>query len=219
MVSDDDPDSPHGCAALRPLRGAAVLRWSVATLASGLPDRLLVVAPPLLAVAARHAVQGLAAEVVPVPGASDGHRLRTVLRLTAGDELVLHDPLYPLISSGLAGELAAALRAAGERAAAAVPVCPLTETVKRVIHGRVLETVDRVGLVVTAMPQVYRRPALLAAVEAALEAEADLWLSEPAALPELLLRRGEELVPVRVDDPGPRVTTVDALERVAASLC
>ena len=133
------------------------------------------------------------------------------------DLLVLHDPLYPLATAALVEALLAALRAAGPGTAAAVPVYPLTETVKRLGPDRLVhETVDRSGLVVTATPQVYRRPALLAALESA--EPGDLGLVDPAALPERLLCRGEQVLPVTADDPGPRAGSAEALDRVAAAL-
>ena len=221
LVAQDDPEAPNGSAALRLLRGAPVLRWATAALAGPAVDRLLLVAPPSLAPAASRAVGGLAVELVPVPGTSPGERLRAVLRVVGQarqqDLLVLHDPLYPLATAALVEALLAALRQAGPGAAAAVPVHPLNETVKRLgPDGLVHQTVDRSGLVVTATPQVYRRPALLAAIESA--GPGDLGLVDPAALPERLLRRGEQVLAVTVDDPGPRAGSAEALDRVAAAL-
>ena len=234
LVAQDDPEAPNGSAALRLLRGAPVLRWAVAALAGAEVDRLLLVAPPALAAAAGRAVRGLtlgslaagglAVELVPVPGASPGDRLRAVLRVAGParpqDLLVLHDPLYPLATAALVEALLAALRAAGPGTAAAVPVHPLTETVMRLgPDGLVHETVDRSGLVVTATPQVYRRPALLAALESAEPGDCGLvGLVDPAALPERLLGRGEQVLPVSADDPGPRAGSAEALDRVAAAL-
>jgi 2-C-methyl-D-erythritol 4-phosphate cytidylyltransferase len=228
MAPDDDADAPDGCAALRLLRGAPVLRWSVAALATAAPDRLLVITPPSLAMAARRAVQGLAAEVVPAPGIGTGHRLRAVLQASrrAGDGayrdgdddlVVLHDPLYPLASGSQVALLAAALRDAGPESAAAVPVHPLTETVKRVTPDRLVhETVDRTGFVVTATPQLFRPAPLQAALDRASDVE--LMLTDPASLADLLLRGGDLVLPVLVDEAGPRVCSADALDRVAASL-
>jgi 2-C-methyl-D-erythritol 4-phosphate cytidylyltransferase len=227
-VGDDDPDAPRGCAALRLLRRAPVLRWSVAALAAADLDRVLVLAPPALAPPVARAVADLdRVEVVPVPGLGAGHRLRTALRLTAaaqrafetgadGGVVLLHDPLYPLATAAVAGRLLDALLA-DPGAVAALPVHPLTETVKRLgPDGLVHETVDRAGFVVTATPQAYRHGDLLVALERA--ADADLPLADPAALPDLLLRSGHRLLPVRVDDLGPRADSADALARTAAAL-
>ncbi len=228
LVGEDDPEAPHGCAALRLLAGEPVLRRSVAVLAAASPDRLLVLAPPLLAGEVARAVADLGTvEVVPVPGPGHGHRLRTVLRLTAsaqqafdadvpGGTVLLHDPLYPLAPPAVAARVLDALRA-DPAAVAAVPVHPLTETVKRLgPDDLVHETVDRSGFVVTATPQAYRHADLLLALERA--QDADLWLTDPAALPDLLLRDGHRVLPVDVDDLGPRVGTADALTRTAAAL-
>lgn len=229
-VGEDDPDAPHGCAALRPLRGAPVLRWSVSALAAARPDRLLVLAPPALAAEAARVVAGLGAvEVVPVPGPGHGHRLRTVLRLTAAAQqafevedgagagaVLLHDPLYPLAPATVAARLLEALRA-DPAAVAAVPVHPLIETVKRLGPDELVhETVDRSGFVVTATPQAYRHADLLLALERA--ADADLWLTDPAALPDLLLRAGQRVLPVEVEDLGGRAGSADAVARAAAAL-
>lgn len=227
LLGEDDGDAPHGCAALRPLRGAPVLRWSVAALAAADLDRVLVLAPPALAGEAARAVADLGpVEVVPVPGPGHGHRLRTALRLTAaaqgafepagGGSVLLHDPLYPLAPATVAARLLAALRADPE-AVAAVPVHPLTETVKRLgPDGLVHETVDRSGFVVTATPQAYRHADLLLVLERA--DDVDLVLADPAALPDLLLRAGHRVLPVEVDDLGGRVGSAEAVARAAAAL-
>jgi 2-C-methyl-D-erythritol 4-phosphate cytidylyltransferase len=52
----------------------------------------------------------------------------------------------------------------------AVPVVPVSDTVKRVEHGRVVGTVDREGLRFVQTPQAFRRDVLVAAHERALAA-------------------------------------------------
>jgi 2-C-methyl-D-erythritol 4-phosphate cytidylyltransferase len=72
------------------------------------------------------------------------------------DVVVLHDALFPLVDAAAVGAVLGALRA-DPRAAAAVAVLPVTDTLKQVApDGAVLATVDRTRLRVAGSPQAYR---------------------------------------------------------------
>ena len=77
----------------------------------------------------------------------------------SADVIVCHDVARPLASP----KLFSAVVAAVERADGAIPVLPVTDTVKRVRGDEVVDTVDRTGLVAVQTPQAFRREALVAA--------------------------------------------------------
>ena len=78
----------------------------------------------------------------------------------AADVVVVHDAARPLASRGLFARVIAAVRAGAD---AAIPGVPVTDTVKRVVDRRVVETVPRDDLVTVQTPQAFRRAALQAA--------------------------------------------------------
>jgi 2-C-methyl-D-erythritol 4-phosphate cytidylyltransferase len=82
----------------------------------------------------------------------------------AKTELVLvHDGARPLVDGRLISRIIAEARAGG----AAVPIVPLEETVKEVLEGRVVRTVDRSELFCVQTPQGFLYPVLLKALDAA----------------------------------------------------
>lgn len=76
------------------------------------------------------------------------------------DVVVVHDAARPLASRQLFARVIAAVRAGAD---AAIPGVPVTDTVKRVVDRRVVETVPRDDLVTVQTPQAFRRTALQAA--------------------------------------------------------
>lgn len=82
--------------------------------------------------------------------------------VTAGEPVVLHDPLCPMTPPDF---IAACVDRAVERGCVVVGVRPVTDTVKVVDGGVVGETVDRDRLVVVASPVVLP-PTVVAALDA-----------------------------------------------------
>ena len=81
--------------------------------------------------------------------------------LSGKHELVLvHDAARALVPPAVVIRVVDALRAG---APAVIPVVPLSDTVKRLRDGRVLETVDRSSLHAVQTPQGFRRDVLAAA--------------------------------------------------------
>jgi 2-C-methyl-D-erythritol 4-phosphate cytidylyltransferase / 2-C-methyl-D-erythritol 2,4-cyclodiphosphate synthase len=72
------------------------------------------------------------------------------------ERVVCHDVARPFARP----ELFSAVLAALEDADGAVPVVPASDTLKRVAHGRVLETIDRGEVASAQTPQAFRRAAL-----------------------------------------------------------
>jgi 2-C-methyl-D-erythritol 4-phosphate cytidylyltransferase len=89
-----------------------------------------------------------------VPG---GARRRDSVRagldtLTSGARVVLvHDAARPLVGIELICAIVGAVTQAGVQGA--IPAIPLTDTIKRSEGGRIVETVDRSGLVTVQTPQ------------------------------------------------------------------
>jgi 2-C-methyl-D-erythritol 4-phosphate cytidylyltransferase len=71
--------------------------------------------------------------------------------------VLVHDAARPLVDDAIVERLLAQL---GEGHDGAVPVLPVSDTVKRVSNGVVAETVDREGLVAAQTPQAFLAPSL-----------------------------------------------------------
>ena len=77
----------------------------------------------------------------------------------AADMVAIHDGARPLAESTLLAEGLSVARVLG----AAVPVVPVTDSVKRVENGLVSGSVDRSSLFATQTPQVFKREVIAAA--------------------------------------------------------
>jgi 2-C-methyl-D-erythritol 4-phosphate cytidylyltransferase len=164
---------------LTPLLGVpAVLRAVRALLASGSVDRVVLLVDLEAEATARQLVDGL-----PVSVHTDPHEAARCAQTSAAP-IVLHDSARPLASPALAVAVTDAV-AAGH--AVAVPVLPLSDTVKRVdVEGVVVGTPDRGNLRVLQTPQAFRAGVLcttvLAKVLASTEPLEQAWAiaGEPA---------------------------------------
>jgi 2-C-methyl-D-erythritol 4-phosphate cytidylyltransferase/2-C-methyl-D-erythritol 2,4-cyclodiphosphate synthase len=82
------------------------------------------------------------------------------IETSAPDFVLVHDAVRPLFSQALIGRAIDAMKTAS----AAVPVLPVTDTVKRIdAAGNVAETLDRNELRLTQTPQIFSYAKLLAA--------------------------------------------------------
>jgi 2-C-methyl-D-erythritol 4-phosphate cytidylyltransferase len=120
--------------------------------------------------------------------------------------LVVHDAARALATPGMFELVIDTVRAGAD---AAVPAVPIPDTVKRVDGDRVVETIDRDGLVVVQTPQAFRADRLRAAHEGGGDATDD------AALVEAV---GGTVVVVAGDPRNVKVTTVADLTVVEALL-
>lgn len=125
----------------------------------------------------------------------------------AGDRVVLvHDGARPIVDPSLVADVIAAT----ERVGAAVPVVPVSDTIKRVTGDRIEATVDRSDLVAAQTPQGVRRGLLREALASPLAADGT-WTDEAA-----LLEACNIAVHVVPGDPANlKVTVPDDLDRVA----
>ena len=105
-------------------------------------------------------------------------RWRSMVPDPTGDRVVLvHDGARPILADGLAARVAAAAATYG----AAIPVLPVSETVKRIDGDRIVATEDRATLALAQTPQGVRRGLLRAAL-ADPRAAAGPWTDEAALL-------------------------------------
>jgi 2-C-methyl-D-erythritol 4-phosphate cytidylyltransferase / 2-C-methyl-D-erythritol 2,4-cyclodiphosphate synthase len=125
----------------------------------------------------------------------------------AGDRVVLvHDGARPMVRPSLVVDVIAA----AERGGAAVPVVPVSDTIKRVARDRIEATVDRSDFVAAQTPQGVRRGLLRKALGDP-RAVDETWTDEAA-----LLEACKIAVHVVPGDPANlKVTVGDDLERVA----
>jgi len=120
--------------------------------------------------------------------------------------VVVHDAARPLAGRALFEEVIAAVRRGAD---AAVPVLPVSDTLKRVENERVVATLDRDGLVVVQTPQAFRAQALRSAHAS------DGDTTDDAALVEAV---GGSVVVVPGDPRNLKVTTPADLALSAALL-
>jgi 2-C-methyl-D-erythritol 4-phosphate cytidylyltransferase len=99
---------------------------------------------------------------VAVGGATRSDSVRAGLALVPdeADIVIVHDAARPLASRGLFDLVVQAIAAGAD---GAVPALPVSDTLKRVADGRVVETVSREALVGVQTPQAFRADALRAA--------------------------------------------------------
>ena len=99
-----------------------------------------------------------------VGGATRSDSVRAGLALVPDDAdvVVVHDAARPLASAQLFERVVEAVAAGAD---GAVPALAVTDTLKRVEHDRVVESVPREGLVGAQTPQAFRADALRAAHE------------------------------------------------------
>lgn len=92
--------------------------------------------------------------------------------------VLVHDGARPLVSTALVGAVLAAAAETG----AAIPVLPVSETVKRVAGSTVVETLDRAELATAQTPQGVRRGLLRAAFGRFPPGGGETWTDEAALL-------------------------------------
>ena len=200
------------------LGGRPLLAWTLAAMASAAEIDRIVVVTAAERTAEVAAAPWLPAKVVDVV-AGGARRQESVhagfvaLDRFGGDELaavLVHDGARPLVRQGLVREVAAAT----VRHGAAIPVLPVSETLKRIDGDRVGATIDRSGLGTAQTPQGIRRDVLREAYRLHPADSTETWTDEAA----LLESCG---VPVRVvpgDPDNLKVTLPADLARVEALL-
>ena len=179
--------------------------------ASGRVDRAVVAVSPGHEAAFAAALAGFGAMPVATTAGGETRRDSVVAAWRASgaaddDLLCIHDAARPLVEPA---DVAAVVDAAAEHGAA-LAGSPVTDTVKRVRDGVVVETVPRHDLFAAATPQVMRAGLLREAVEAGLaDATDDV---------ELLERRGVAVRSVVTSRWNVKITFPEDLARAEAWL-
>src|SRR5687768_10695490 len=179
---------------------------------SGWIDSIVVAAPPgREELAILLAVELAATRVVAAVtgGTSRAESVRVALAEVPHDGLValVHDAARPLVTDAVIERVLAPLSDGWD---GAVPALPLPDTVKRVEHERIAETVSRDGLVAAQTPQAFLVTTLRAAYSGDLAGATDC-----ASLVEA---RGGRVKVVQGDPKLLKVTTKADLELVASWL-
>lgn len=119
-----------------------------------------------------------AADRVVAGGASRAASVRCGLAAVPAEAavIVVHDAVRPLATASLFSSVVDAVRAG--RADGAIPVLPVTDTLKRTADGLVTRTEDRDGLVLVQTPQAFVAGTLRTAHRDAVDATDDAALLE-----------------------------------------
>jgi len=183
-----------------------LLRAALAFEAAPSVGAIVVVAPPFEADAAREALAGVTKlrDVVAGGAQRQDSVLEGLKRVPGGfgGVVLVHDAARPLVEPALIEAVARAARESG----AAVPVLPLTDTIKKMRDGRVRETIDRSELAAAQTPQGFRFALLLRGYEAAFRD--GVTLTDEAMAVE---RVGEAVVAVPGSPRNRKITTPDDL--------
>lgn len=177
------------------LRGRSVLRWSVEALAEAGVGRIAIVTAPgrvaeiaaapwlpdsvVAVVAGGERRQESVAAGAAALAAKYGSEIGSYAAAHGADPVILvHDAARPLASP----ELIRAVAAATARYGAAIPVLPVTETLKRLDGDRVGATIDRAAIVAAQTPQGLRRSLLERAYAAYPPDGPETWTDEASLL-------------------------------------
>lgn len=199
----------------RDLHGRSVLRRLLDTFADhpGIGDICTVIHPDdgdAFAAASR----GLDIRSPVLGGATRQESVRNGLRALANglgpEHVLIHDGARPFVSPALIDRVIGALDAAD----GAVPALAVTDTIKRVDGGRVVETVARGGLYRAQTPQGFRFQALLAAHDRAAEYGGKSY-TDDASIAEAA---GLRVVTVAGAESNIKITHDEDLARAAAWL-
>jgi 2-C-methyl-D-erythritol 4-phosphate cytidylyltransferase len=157
------------------LEGKPVVAWSIAA-ARRVADGIVVVVPD--GSARSPAADDLGADRVVSGGPTRSHSVRAGLAAvpTEASVIIVHDAARPLASASLFASVVEALAEGGVHGA--IPILPVTDTLKRTAGGEVSSTVDREGMVSVQTPQAFLAATLRAAHAEGGEATDDAGLLE-----------------------------------------
>jgi 2-C-methyl-D-erythritol 4-phosphate cytidylyltransferase len=155
------------------LEGRRVVDWALVASRS-VADGVVLVVPP-----SHLEDEAPAADVVVAGGATRSASVRAGLAAVpvGADVVVVHDAARPFAAPALFEAVVASVRAGAD---AAIPGVPIADTVKRVVDGRVLGTLNRDELVAVQTPQAFAADALRKAHAGGGEATDDAALVEAA---------------------------------------
>jgi 2-C-methyl-D-erythritol 4-phosphate cytidylyltransferase len=151
---------------------------------------------------------GPAVDAAVVGGATRAASVRAGLAAVppSAEVVVVHDAARPLAGDALFAAVVDAVRAGAD---GAVPGLPVADTIKRVAHDRVVETVSRDELIAVQTPQAFRAAVLRRAHAGGADAPDDAALVEAA---------GGAVVVVRGDPTNVKVTAPEDIAIVEGFL-
>lgn len=198
-----------------PVAGRPLLVWAVERLHRAGVDAIVVAAPAEMLDETRELLRGVQRARVVTGGATRQDSVARALhgsQATNGDLVLVHDAARAAVHPDDVRATIAA--AAASDADGAVLGRPMTDTVKRLLAGRIEETIERSALFRAETPQVFRREVLARAIERAV---ADGFVgTDESSLVERL--PGARIVAVVAQWPNPKVTFASDLERLERML-
>jgi 2-C-methyl-D-erythritol 4-phosphate cytidylyltransferase len=195
-----------------PILGRPLVAWTVEAVAAATTVRnvILVVRPgqeaameqePWVLAAGAHVVRG---------GERRQESVAAGVDACDAEIVIIHDGARPLATSALVDAVANAALKSG----AAVPLVPLTESLRRLRRDSIVDWMDRYGLNLAQTPQAIRRKLLLDAYAAH-----DPWGSEGIIDETLLVQMaGATVTPVPGERANVKVTVPADIEIIAALL-
>jgi 2-C-methyl-D-erythritol 4-phosphate cytidylyltransferase len=185
---------------------------ATAAAASPLVDSLIVVAPAGWEEYARGCVEFCGRPALVVTG-GDSRQASVRAALDAvgdADIVAIHDAARPFAAPDLFTSVIGTL---DDDTPGVIPVVPVTDTVKRVLDGTVVGTVDREELALAQTPQAFRTQELTAAHARALDA--GLILTDDAAVLEMA---GHQVRAIAGDPMNTKITTLFDLAQAEARM-
>lgn len=136
-----------------------LLRRSVLAIREGGIARVVVAAPAAVLADCEDALEGMDAPIIALPAGIDpvARAARTVMAEPGVDVVVIHDAARGAIGADLVRQVLAQIDTGVDGCA---PIVPVTDTVKQMVDGQILATVDRTTLVSVQTPQAFRVSAI-----------------------------------------------------------
>ncbi len=144
-------------------------------------------------------------------GAERYETVRKGLELVESELVAIHDAARPFCSPSLLDRL---LRAIGD-ADGAIPALKVSDTVKKVVGGRVVETLDRDEIFLIQTPQLFKTEALRYAYTKLVKDAGDVKITDDASVVE---RAGGRVVVVEGEPDCFKITTPDDWKRAEGML-
>jgi 2-C-methyl-D-erythritol 4-phosphate cytidylyltransferase len=195
-----------------PILGRPLVAWTVEAVAAADSVRrvILVVRPGQEAAMEREPWVRAAGAVIVSGGERRQESVAAGIDACEAEIVVIHDGARPLATSALVDAVATEARESG----VAVPLVPLTESLRRLRKDSIVDWMDRYGLNLAQTPQAMRRQLLLDAYAAH-----DPWGSEGIVDESLLVQMcGATVTPVRGERANIKVTVPADIEIVTAVL-
>ncbi|HET9849394.1 MAG TPA: 2-C-methyl-D-erythritol 4-phosphate cytidylyltransferase [Candidatus Dormibacteraeota bacterium] len=192
--------------------GRPLVAWTVAAVAAAAAVRriVLVVRPGQEAAMAREPWVREVDALVVTGGERRQESVAAGVDACEAEIVIIHDGARPLATPALVDAVANAARASG----VAVPLVPLSESLRRLRKFSIVDWIDRYGLNLAQTPQAIRRQLLLDAYAAH-----DPWGGEPIIDESLLVQMaGTTVTPVPGERANIKVTVPADVEIVTAIL-